>query len=273
MYTLTVDDRELTVSLLLSILQKLDPEGTHTGATSPEEALDKIRDLPVDVAFLDVEMPGECNGLDLGRRLRQLYPKLDIVIITGHKEYAVEAFDLDASGYLLKPVTEGAVEHQLSVLRFGKERTEEKVNIRCFGTFEVFVNGEPVDFSYSKSKELLACLVDRHGALCSNDTMIGCLWPEEPANQQTKARIRKYVKDLKDTFASIGITDLIRHKDRIGVGLDISRIDCDYFRYLQGDPAAINAFNGRYMVQYDFAEETRAELYQQKMQGNRVTEA
>ena len=264
MYTLTVDDRELTVKLMLSILQKLDPEGTHIGATSPEEALVQIQDLPIDVAFLDVEMPGEVNGLDLGRKLRQIYPKLNIVIITGHKEYAIEAFNLDASGYLLKPITEGAVEHQLSVLRFGWEKTKEKVSIRCFGPFEVFFNGEPVDFSYSKSKELLACLVDRHGAMCSNDTMIGCLWPDEPANQQTKARIRKYVKDLKDTFASIGIMDIIRHKDRVGVGLDTSKIDCDYYRFLEGEQGAIHAFNGRYMVQYAFAEETRAELNRHK---------
>ncbi len=265
MYTLTVDDRELTVKLLLSILQKVDPKGTHIGATCPEDALAQIGDVPLDVAFLDVEMPGEINGLDLGRRLRRIFPKLNIVIITGYKEYAIEAFNLDASGYLLKPITEGAVEHQLSVLRFGQEKKiEEKVLIRCFGTFEVFFNGEPVDFSYSKSKELLACLVDRHGAICSNDTMIGCLWPEESSNKQTKARIRKYVKDLRDTFASIGITDIIRHKDRVGVGLDIARMDCDYFRYLEGDPGAIRAFNGRYMVQYAFADETRAELNRYK---------
>ena len=101
MYTLTVDDRELTVKLLLSILRKLDPKGTHIGATSPEEALRQIKDRQVDVAFLDVEMPGEVNGLDLGRRLRQIYPKLNIVIITGHKEYAIEAFDWTQAGTCL----------------------------------------------------------------------------------------------------------------------------------------------------------------------------
>ena len=118
----------------------------------------------------------------------------------------------------------------------------------------------PLDFSYSKSKELLACLVDRNGVLCSNDTLISCLWPDEPVNQQTKSRLRKYVKDLKDTFAAVGAADVIRQQERVGVGLDVSRIDCDYYRYLQGDPIAVHQFNGRYMTQYEFAEETRAEL-------------
>ena len=261
MYTLTVDDRELTVSLMHGILQSLDPEGTHIGATRPEEALDIVKDFPFDVAFLDVEMPGKMNGIELGRRLRQLYPKLNIVIITGYSEYAMNAFDLDASGYLLKPITKEAVSHQLSVLRFGKnEENLSKIRIRCFGTFEVFCNGVPLTFSYSKSKELLACLVDRHGSLCSNDTMIGCLWPDEPANQQTKARLRKYVKDLKDSFTKVGFPDIIRHQERVGVGLDVSWIDCDYYRFLDGDPIAIHQYNGKYMLQYSFAEETRAEL-------------
>ena len=118
MYTLTVDDRELVVTLMLGILRNLDPDGTHLGATDPQKALRLAKESPLDVAFLDVEMPGEINGLDLGKRLRQCYPKLNIVIITGHSEYAVDAFGLDASGYLLKPLTQEAVAHQLSVLRF-----------------------------------------------------------------------------------------------------------------------------------------------------------
>ena len=70
MYTLTVDDRELVVTLMLGILRNLDPKGTHLGATDPREALRLAKDSPLDVAFLDVEMPGEINGLDLGKRLR-----------------------------------------------------------------------------------------------------------------------------------------------------------------------------------------------------------
>lgn len=262
MYTLIVDDRELIVKLMLNILGRLDPGGTHLGANNPDDALRLAKESPLDVAFLDVEMPGEMNGLALGKRLKALYPKLNIVIITGHREYALDAFGLDASGYLLKPLTQEAVAHQLSVLRFDRElaHTGQNLRIRCFGAFEVYHNGVPLDFSYSKSKELLAVLIDRNGAICSNDTLIGCLWPDEPAGQLTKARLRKCLKDLKDTFARAGFPDVIRHRERIGIGLDVSRVDCDYFRYLQGESVAVHQFKGKYMTQYDFAEETRAEL-------------
>ena len=261
MYTLIVDDRELIVKLMLNIMGRLDPGGTHLGANNPDDALRLAKASPLDVAFLDVEMPGGMNGLALGKRLKALYPKLNIVIITGHQEYALDAFGLDASGYLLKPLTQDAVAHQLSVLRFQIDGQQAgKIRIRCFGPFEAYCGGVPLDFSYSKSKELLACLVDHYGALCSNDTLIGTLWPDEPADQHTKARLRKCVKDLKDVFAAAGAADVIRHQERIGLGLDVSRLDCDYYRYLQGDPMAVHQFSGKYMTQYAFAEETRASL-------------
>ncbi|MGX8697133.1 MAG: LytR/AlgR family response regulator transcription factor, partial [Prevotella sp.] len=125
MNTITVDDRELVVSLMLSILRKIDPDGTHLGACSSKEALRLAQENPLDVAFLDVEMPGEMNGLSLGKKLKSRYPRLNIVIITGHAEYAIDAFSLDASGYLLKPLTQEAVAHQLTVLRFGQEKPRQ----------------------------------------------------------------------------------------------------------------------------------------------------
>ena len=264
MYTLTVDDRELVVNSVLQIMNKLDPQGQHLGATSVSEALSIAEESPLDLAFLDVEMPGKTNGLTLGKQLKQRFPMINIIVITGHQDYAIDAFSIDASGYLLKPITSEAVSHQLSVLRFNiNEPTTKKIRINCFGPFEAFYNDVPLDFSYSKSKELLACLVDRRGALCSNDTLIGCLWPDEPVDQQTKARLRKYVKDIKDTFTKIGFPNTICHKERIGIGLDISTIECDYFRFLQGDPIAVHQFKGQYMTQYSFAEETRGNLLNQ----------
>ena len=86
MYTLTVDDRELVVTMMLNILKALDPDGVHLGAANPEDALCIAEESPLDVAFLDVEMPGDINGLKLGKLLRARYPKLNIVIITGHSE-------------------------------------------------------------------------------------------------------------------------------------------------------------------------------------------
>lgn len=265
MYTLTIDDRELVVTQMHGILRNLDPDGTHLGANTCGETLRLAKDSPLDVVFLDVEMPGDTGGLTLARQLKARYPRLNLVFITGHQEYAMKAFELDASGYLLKPLTQEAVAHQLSVLRFDREILhEKKIRVRCFGPFEVYCNGAILNFYHSKSKELLACLIDHNGALCSNDTLIGCLWPDRPADQNTKASLRKCVKELKDAFAAAGDADVIQHQERVGIGLDISRLDCDYYRYLQGDPVAVHQFNGKYMTQYAFTEETRAALLREQ---------
>ena len=73
MNTITIDDRELIVTLMLGILQKLDPGGSHLGACDVHEAMRMATQTPPDVAFLDVEMPGEANGLELGKKLKELY--------------------------------------------------------------------------------------------------------------------------------------------------------------------------------------------------------
>jgi len=153
MHTLTVDDRELVVTQMNSILSRLDPDGVHLGATTGTEALRLAGESPLDVAFLDVEMPGDLDGLSLGRRLRARYPRLNIVFITGHQEYAMNAFELDASGYLLKPLTQEAVAHQLSVLRFQIDGQQAgKIRIRCFGPFEAYCGGVPLDFPIPRAR-------------------------------------------------------------------------------------------------------------------------
>ena len=60
-----------------------------------------------------------------------------------------------------------------------------------------------------------------------------------------------------------GVSDDALIRMQGGVSVDINRLDCDYYRFLNGDPLALHAFHGEYMTQYSFAEETRAALQQQ----------
>ena len=64
MRTITVDDRQLVIDMMLRILAQVDPQGEHLGTTNPDEALRIAAEKPVDVAFLDIEMP-RMGGLDL----------------------------------------------------------------------------------------------------------------------------------------------------------------------------------------------------------------
>lgn len=98
---LVVDDDPLSVQVVLNCIHNtpfLASAGSHT---SPLEAAEALRTQPVDVLFLDVEMP-LMSGLDLLRTLQ--HPPL-VVLITSSKDYAVQAFEHAVVDYLVKPMS------------------------------------------------------------------------------------------------------------------------------------------------------------------------
>lgn len=98
---LVVDDDPLSVQVVLNCIANT-PFLTAVGSfTNPVEAAESLRTDPVDLLFLDVEMP-VLSGMDLLRTLQ--HPPL-VVLITGSKDYAVEAFEQAVVDYLVKPVS------------------------------------------------------------------------------------------------------------------------------------------------------------------------
>ncbi|WP_165452241.1 response regulator [Paenibacillus thalictri] len=99
-----VDDEELAVERLEMVLSEIGGiEICHT-SLDPWEAYEYAKKSPPDMAFLDISMP-EINGMRLSSLLRELDASIDVVFVTGYDNYAVQAFDVNALDYLLKPVT------------------------------------------------------------------------------------------------------------------------------------------------------------------------
>lgn len=260
MRTITVDDRQLVIDMMLRILGQVDPQGEHLGTTSPDEALLITSETPADVAFLDIEMP-RMSGMDLARAMQGQNPRVNIVFVTSFEKYAVEAFGVHASGYLLKPMTKASVADALAHLRYQPQKIEAKpVEVRCFGAFEVLVEGRPVQFGRSKSKELFAYLVDRRGATCTYDMVVGALWPNQRAGTSQKSMVRTLLSDISSTFEELGVPGVVERDGKGGMRVVAGVLDCDYYRYLEGDAQATRSYVGQYMQQYDFAEETALQL-------------
>ena len=98
---LVVDDDPLSVQVVLNCIANT-PFLTAAGSfTNPVEAAESLRTDPVDLLFLDVEMP-VLSGIEL---LRTLYQPPLVVLITSSKNYAVEAFEQAVVDYLVKPVS------------------------------------------------------------------------------------------------------------------------------------------------------------------------
>lgn len=86
------------------------------------------------------------------------------------------------------------------------------------------------------------------------------LWEDEIDLAKAKHRLRNLIQDMRAVFKSIGQEDiLIRGSGKMAVRRD--SVDCDYYRMLDGDIAAINSYHGEYMNQYLWAQITEAKLY------------
>lgn len=250
MRAIAVDDEPLMLYALSKAI-KASPDITSVAEfTSCGETLKWLENNPVEVAFLDIEMRG-MGGLALAQKIMEIYPDCKIVFCTGYEQYAVSAIKLRVSGYLMKPVSAKDVQEEIDHIK-GVKAKEKPLTVKCFGNFEVYVNGERIAFKRTKTKELFAFLIDRKGAGVSAKEISARLWPENSEEAKIQNYIRQLFLDLRKTLSSAGIDDVVVQSN-FRYSLDIEKMDCDYYEYLQkGSPE----FRGEYMSQYSWAEET-----------------
>ncbi len=260
MQFLAVDDEQLLLDELVLALKEAEPRAEIAAFQKSHEALEYAREHQIDVAFLDINMRG-IDGISLAKHLKRFNPNVNIIFCTGYSEYYADAFKVKASGYLLKPIKAEAVREELDDLRrpLESEHTQvEGVYIRCFGGFEVFCNGTPVQFKIKKTKELFAYLVDQEGLLVRNKTIEAVLFEDDGSH---RSYIQKMKRDLVNTLKEYRISDILVHSLRMGeIGIAADRVDCDYYNWKAGDPEAVRSFNGEYMEDYTWAESTKAAI-------------
>lgn len=146
---LAVDDEEIMLYQLRNLLRSIRPDAEILSFTWPDDALEAAGQKQVDAAFLDIEMDA-MTGLELAVKLKEINPGISVIFVTGYPKYALDAFAVHATGYLLKPVTKEALERELTYI-CAKPEKQEIVRVQTFGGFEVFVEGETVKFARTKS--------------------------------------------------------------------------------------------------------------------------
>lgn len=136
MNILAIDDEPLQLKELTAVLERIRPQAHIFTYTWPDDALEGAKAHPIDVAFLDIQTGG-MSGLELALELKKVKPDTHIIFVTGYSQYAVDAFAMHASGYLLKPVTEEAVQRELTFL-YREEEPGTRVRVKTFGGFDVY---------------------------------------------------------------------------------------------------------------------------------------
>lgn len=253
-----VDDEQPAIdNFRLTTADFSEVEQLHT-FQSGEEALRFVDNNIVDVAFLDMEMPG-IHGLELARKLKASDPNLRIVFVTAYSQYALDAWGVDATGYLLKPYTAADIRKELAKCSY-RPLPSHKVTIQTIPSFFVTVNGVPLRISNAKEKELLALLVDRGDRGFTAGEGIACLWPDRANDSSSQSLLRMTYKRLLATLEAAGISNILATRDNRRY-LKTDAVECDLYRILDGDKQAARKYNGSYLQEYEWAEERNAQLY------------
>ncbi|WP_233276864.1 MULTISPECIES: LytR/AlgR family response regulator transcription factor [Mucilaginibacter] len=95
------DDKPLALDVLLNYAARMPAINVVLSTTDPLKALAKITEGGIDLVFLDIQMP-ELNGLQL---IKLIAGKCQVVFTTAYAEHALECYELNATDYLLKPVS------------------------------------------------------------------------------------------------------------------------------------------------------------------------
>ena len=259
MTVLIVDESAKKRDELRASVEKTMPDAEFLSFDTSLGALAEARKKEIDIAFLSVEMP-ELGGLDLGEYLEEMYPLINLIFLSGEKTFGYDALKLHASGYLLMPADDDAVRKELDDLRHPAAQKElKRVFAQTFGNFELFVDGKPVAFKYTKTKEIVAILINNRGAQTTNGEIIADLWEDDGDPEKKSSYLSNLRQDLQNTFSRLKLNGIIL-KQRGSMAIATDRIECDLYDWLEKKEKSKYKYIGDYMNQYSWPEFRHAEL-------------
>lgn len=200
--------------------------------TNPLQALEAEEVKSADVLYLDIEMP-EVSGLNIARQIHDINMNCEVVFITGHNEFAVEAFDVNALDYLLKPLTKAQVDR--SIERIQKRRgineevkdkkdiTNRRISISLFGKTLVYTNdgSKSLRFVTTKGAEVFCfMLLQKSGIEVSKWKLIDEIWSDKDVSKGD-INLRSTISRLNKTFRDNGILISLK-STRNGYQLEVS---------------------------------------------------
>ncbi len=252
-----IDDERASLYFLSQAIQEACPNDDLKTFKNCMDFLDAFQKELPDIVFLDVEMP-KFNGLELGKMLKEIKSDINIIFVTAYRQYAVDAFGLNASSYIVKPVNKEQVLNAMQNLRYDVVQ-EKDITIKTFGNFDISYKGKPVIFRSPKSKEVLAYLVDRQGAVVTKKE-VGAVVYEDDYSLSTQAMLSRNIKYLEEDLIRAGIIGFVIVNSG-SYSVNLSMADCDLTEYLENDSSL---FTGEYMEQYSWAEERKFNLKTKK---------
>lgn len=183
--------------------------------------------------------------------LRSKIQNVPIIAMSATDSFAASAYAIEAAGYLVKPWRKE--ELQQIVDKLSEDYRRQRVFVRTFGHFDVFIDDEPIYFHNLKAKELLAFLIDQRGTV-TMEAAINILWEDHRYDENVKQLYRKAVNYLNGIMRQYQLNFFV--SNRRSCYIKMREIQCDYYQLIEGDKRAQTEYNGEYMFEYAWAEGT-----------------
>lgn len=253
-----IDDEEIALDVMNIMLNEVGGVEVVGKYQLVAEALAQCESLKPDLIFLDIEMPG-VNGLDAAIELTIHCPDAKIVFVTAHDQYAIDAYDTDAIGYLLKPVVKDKLvklllrynnlqskqvsqkDHSskgesnqvtatptLSIGSGNSNSDKRTLHLKVLGSMELYTpGGRLMTWRTKKTKELFAFLWHHRGQPVYKYVILEQLWPNDTADRGHKL-LHTSLYYLRSMFKSEGYDGFVKYgDDKYWIDLSAVRSDLD----------------------------------------------
>lgn len=290
MKIMLVDDERLALVQLEMMLQQSFSDVVYEIKCFQlvSDAIEFIPHFSPDVVFLDIHMP-EMTGLEAAEIIQQINPNIEIIFVTAYDQFAIQAFELNALDYLLKPVTHSRLEKTVQRLQnnikpklpLKTNSTEYDLKVYCLNKIRFQLNGESQVYPKwrtAKAQELFAYLIHHRGEYVSKYKIINMFTPEID-KKRGMTQLYTVVYQIRRCLKELGI-DLIIENDSIQESycLRVENTVFDFELFEQriklldkADPNYYTELNdivwsyeGNYMGEYDYiwADSERERLLQ-----------
>lgn len=266
MRVVLVDDEPLALDYLRYQLQDFPDVEILAEFDQAAAFLEAVPELRADVVFLDIQMPG-MTGLELASRLNDLLPDVQVVFITAYSSYALEAFELNALSYLVKPVQPEKLAKTIQRIRqlqpTGKIKDPESPVhwvMHLFGRFHVRRENEAsINWTTGKVEELLAIL-QLHPNGLDKWQVSEMLWPGS-SPKKAEQNLHTTIYRLKRDSYLNGLPVSVEVRKSIYTLAKQENIPCDYDLFMQATTkssdsvvrAAFEAYTGELLAEKDYA--------------------
>lgn len=257
MRAIIVDDEQIMLRSFMRLSKEISNLNVIAQFENPEEALLFVQENAVELAFLDIKMPG-MNGIELAVKIREICPSILIVFISAYDEYIRDSNLIGGDYCIVKPYKKETIEMMMQKMQILSKSLHKEIYIQMFGRFNVLKNGVPIALR-GKAKEILALVATRCGKEISNEEIYSVIWEgREYSNVKMKVYYNA-LKRLKEILEAEGLSDLLLSTPR-GQMLNTDIVECDYYAWKNHKVQEKDKFEGEFLSEYSWGEYILAEI-------------